>query len=113
MHTRNAHATGLRVEPGREGAERVDATANSVLRLEDYDIVSFALELEATHESGQAATNDDHTLAALGPWSQAMGRNSQHLARYGRRFVRRRLGARIGLGLVRGIVGHDVTLPRP
>ena len=108
MYARNAHASCLRVKPGCERAERVDATANSVLRFEDDDIVALALELEATHQAGESAADDDHAFATLGPWTQPVGRHGQYLARHWRRFVRRRLAARIGRN-----VGHGVTLPRP
>ena len=55
-------AAGLGVQAGRERAQRVDAAADPVLRLEHDDVVALALQLERRDEPRQPATDDHDPL---------------------------------------------------
>ena len=65
VDARDAHRARLGVQPGREVADRLDAAADAVLRLEDQRLVALPLELERGDQTGDAAADDDHPLARL------------------------------------------------
>ena len=64
VRARDAHRAGLAVEPGRERlAQREDAPADAVLRLEDDRVVAGARQLVGRDEPGQAGADDRHAAA--------------------------------------------------
>jgi len=110
MNARDAHAASLGVESRREGAQRVDAAADPVLRLEDHDLVTLPLQLEAGHESGQAGTDDDDASLLVRPALQPLGGYGQGLCGQRRTVLRPRLRRGVGqvLGQLLGRLGRAV-----
>ena len=95
VNSRDAHATGLGVEPGRERAQRVDPPADAVLCLEDDDFVALPFQLVTRHEPGKTTTDDHDPFARTGAPLKSLARDRQHIGGNGRCLVRRRLATRI------------------
>jgi hypothetical protein len=64
VDTRDAHRAGFGIQARREGAQGVDTTADTVLRLEDDRVVALPGELEGGNQAGHPCADDDHPLAA-------------------------------------------------
>jgi hypothetical protein len=90
VDARDPHRARLCVQPWREVANRADAPADAMLRLEHQRLVALAAQLERGHETGDAATDDDHALGCLGARIQPLLRRLQGLARNRRLRLRRR-----------------------
>ena len=67
VDARDPHRARLGVQPGRERAERVDATADAVLGLEDDRVVARSGQLVPRDEAGHPGADDDHPLGGLLP----------------------------------------------
>ncbi len=79
MGAGDAHPAGFRVQPGGEGAERVDPAADAMLGLEDQRLVTLAAQLEGGDKTGQPAADHDYALGRLRPGFEALGRRQQHV----------------------------------
>ena len=78
VRPRQAHGAGLGPQTGRERlAEREDAAADAVLRLEEHRVVPGALELGRRHEPGHARADDDHPCRRVGPRCQPVGEDPE------------------------------------
>ena len=111
MDARDAHRAGLGVEARREVAQRVDAAADAVLRLQHERLVALAAQLEGGHQPGDAAADDDHALALAGLVDQALLGHEQRPGDRAWRVFGRWLAAFDRRGLV--VQGNPLTSGRP